>query len=69
MVGVSVGQVFENVGLSRQLAKYKLHLVGVEEVIWGMGGTEPADGYTFFCGNGYANRKFGKGFFFFFFCT
>jgi hypothetical protein len=29
--------------VSRELAKYKLDLVGVQEVRWDKGGTEPAD--------------------------
>jgi hypothetical protein len=37
--------------VSRKLARYKLHLVGVqEEVRWESGGTEPAGEYTFFFG-------------------
>jgi hypothetical protein len=34
--------------VSGELAKYKLHLVGVQEVRWDKGGTEPAGDYTFF---------------------
>jgi hypothetical protein len=30
---------------------YKINLVGVEEVKWDRGGTEPAADYTFFYGN------------------
>jgi hypothetical protein len=37
--------------VSRELAKYKLHLVGVQEVRWDKDGTEPADNHTFFYGN------------------
>jgi hypothetical protein len=36
----------------RELANYKLHLLGVQEVRWDEGSTEPADDYTFFYGNG-----------------
>jgi hypothetical protein len=36
---------------SRELARYKLDLVGVQEVRWEGGGTEPAGEYTFFYGN------------------
>jgi hypothetical protein len=32
----------------RELARYKLDLVGVQEVRWKGGGTEPAGEYTFF---------------------
>jgi hypothetical protein len=37
--------------VSGKLAKYKLDLVGVQEVRWDKGGTEPAGDYTFFYGN------------------
>jgi hypothetical protein len=33
--------------VSRELARYKLDLVGVQEVRWEGGGTEPAGEYTF----------------------
>jgi hypothetical protein len=36
--------------VSRELSKYKLDLVGVQEVRWEGGGTEPAGEYTFFYG-------------------
>jgi exonuclease III len=32
----------------RELARYKLDLVGVQEIRWQGGGTEPAREYTFF---------------------
>jgi hypothetical protein len=32
---------------SRELSRYKLDLVGVQEAIWEGGGTEPAGEYTF----------------------
>jgi hypothetical protein len=38
--------------VSRELARYKLDLVGVKEVRWEGGSTEPAGKYTFFCGKG-----------------
>jgi hypothetical protein len=34
--------------VARELGKYKLHLVGVQEVRWDKGGTEWAEDYTFF---------------------
>jgi hypothetical protein len=34
----------------RELARYKLDLVGVQEVTWEGGGTEPAGEYTLFYG-------------------
>jgi hypothetical protein len=33
--------------VSRELLKYKLHLVEVQEVRWGGSGTDPAGDYTF----------------------
>jgi hypothetical protein len=35
-----------------EISKYKLDLVGVQEVKWGTGGTESAGEYTFFYGEG-----------------
>jgi exonuclease III len=46
-----------------ELAKYKLDLVGVQEVRWDKGGTEPVGDYTFFYGNGNADHHIGTGFF------
>jgi hypothetical protein len=37
--------------------------VGVQEVRWDNGGTEPAGDYTFFYGNGNADHHLGTGFF------
>jgi exonuclease III len=42
-----------------EVSKYKLDLLGVQEVRWGGGGTEPAGEYTFFCGNGNENYELG----------
>jgi hypothetical protein len=36
--------------VSRELARYRLDLVGVQEVRCEVGGTEPAGEYTFFYG-------------------
>jgi hypothetical protein len=43
--------------VSRELARYKLDLVGVQEVRWEGGGTEPAGEYTFFYGKGNENHE------------
>jgi exonuclease III len=47
--------------VSRELARYKLDLVGVQEVRWEGGGTEPAGEYTFFYGKGNENHESGTG--------
>jgi hypothetical protein len=46
-----IGQISKIIIL-KDLLKYKLDLVGVQEVRWGKGGTEPSDEYTFFYGKG-----------------
>jgi hypothetical protein len=46
----------------RELSKYKLDLVGVQEVRWKDSGTEPAGEYTFFYRKGNENRELGTGF-------
>jgi exonuclease III len=38
--------------VARELGKYKLDLVGVQEVRWEKGGTERSEDYTFFYGQG-----------------
>jgi hypothetical protein len=46
---------------SRDLSRYKLDLVGVQEVRWEGGGTEPAGEYTFFYGKWNENHELGTG--------
>jgi hypothetical protein len=46
-----------------EISKYKLDLVGVQEVRWDRCGTEPAGQYTFFYGKGDQNHELGSGFF------
>jgi hypothetical protein len=43
--------------VAEEVSKYKLDLVGVQEVRWDRGGTEPAGQYTFFNGKGNQNRE------------
>jgi hypothetical protein len=49
--------------VTEEISKYKLDLVGVQEVRLGGGGTEPAGEYTFLYGKGNENHKLGSGFF------
>jgi hypothetical protein len=48
--------------VSRELARYKLDLVGAQEVRWEGSGTEPAGEYTFFYGKRNEHHELGTGF-------
>jgi hypothetical protein len=50
--------------VARELGKYTLDLVGVQEVRWDKGGTERAEDYTFFYGAENEDHQLGTGFFF-----
>jgi hypothetical protein len=49
--------------VARELGKCKLNLVGVHKVRWEKGGTERAEDYTFFYGQGNGDRQLGTVFF------
>jgi hypothetical protein len=50
--------------LAEEISKYKLDLVGVQEVRWDGGGTEPAGEYTCFYGKGNEKHELDRSFFF-----
>jgi hypothetical protein len=59
----SLYRVDSLVTVSRELSRYKLDVVGVQEVRWEGGGTKPAGENTFLYGKGNENRELGTGFF------
>jgi hypothetical protein len=55
MLEICIKQVQKKV--SKEMSKYKLDLVGVQEVRWKGSGTEPAGEYTLFYGKRNENRR------------
>jgi exonuclease III len=49
--------------VEEEISKYMLDLVGVQEVRWDGGDTEPVSEYIFFYGKGNENHELGTGFF------
>jgi len=47
----------------RELARYKLDVVGVQEIRWEKGGTVRAGDYNIFYGKGNENHQLGRDFF------
>jgi hypothetical protein len=58
----SLYRVGSQTAVSRELSRYKLDLVGGQEVRWEGGGTEPAGECTFFYEKGFENHELRTGF-------
>jgi hypothetical protein len=48
--------------VAKEISKYKLDLLGVQDVRWDGGGTEPAAEYAFFYEKGNENHELRTGF-------
>jgi hypothetical protein len=48
--------------MAEEISKYKLYLVGMQEVRGGRGGTEPLSKYIFFYGKWNESRELDTGF-------
>jgi hypothetical protein len=53
----------ENCRITRELVRYKLDLLGVQEVRWDKGGVERVETYTVFYVNGIDNHHLGTNIF------
>jgi hypothetical protein len=48
--------------VAEEISKYKVDLVGAQEVRWSGGGTKPAGKHTFTCEKENGNHELGTGF-------
>jgi hypothetical protein len=48
------------IAVAKELSKYKLDLMGIDEVRWDKVGTETTGDYTLFYGNGNDNKELGN---------